>query len=217
MIRDRVKQLLGELPPGVVLVAAAKARTPSEVLEAVQAGVKTIGENYVQQTERAYELVGSQAEWHFIGRLQKNKTKKAVRLFDLIETVDSVELATEIDRRCAEIGKVMPVLIEINSGREPQKNGVMPEDAATLAGEISELKNIRVTGLMTIGPYSASPEDLRPYFAQTRQLFEKLKKLNLAGIEMKHLSMGMTDSYRIALEEGANMVRIGTAIFGARA
>ncbi len=214
MIRDRVKQLLGELPPGVTLVAAAKTRTPSEILEAVQAGVTVIGENYVQEAEHAYELVGNKVKWHFIGRLQKNKVKKAARLFDLIETVDSVELATEIDRRCAEIGKVMPVFIEINSGLEPQKNGVMPEDAATLVREISELKNIRVTGLMTIGPYSDNPEDLRPYFTRTRQLFEKL---NLTGTGMKHLSMGMTDSYRIALEEGANMVRIGTAIFGARA
>lgn len=216
MIVENVKKLLTELPPDVDLVAAAKSRTPSEVLAAVNAGVKIIGENYVQEAENAYGMVGKQAKWHFIGHLQKNKVRKAVNLFDLIETVDSLALARDIDQQCAVISKVMPVLIEINSGREPQKSGVLPEDAQTLTIEISRLKNIRLTGLMTIGPYSASPETLRPYFARTRELFELLTSLNLPGVEMKHLSMGMTDSYRIAIEEGANMVRIGTAIFGPR-
>jgi len=216
MIEENVKNLLTELPPGVALVAAAKSHEPYEVLAAVQAGIRIIGENYVQEAEPAYELVGRQAEWHFIGHLQKNKVKKAVGLFDLIETVDSLALAREIDRQCAEISKVMPVLIEINSGHESQKSGVLPEDTQTLAIEISQLKNIRLAGLMTIGPYSSNPETLRPHFARTRELFELLTHLNLSGVEMKHLSMGMTDSYRIAIEEGANMVRIGTAIFGAR-
>ncbi|MFH0941676.1 MAG: YggS family pyridoxal phosphate-dependent enzyme [Chloroflexota bacterium] len=216
MIGQNIKKLLGELPPGVVLVAVAKGRTPSEVLQAVRAGAKIIGENYVQEAECACEMVGRQAAWHLIGHLQKNKVKKAVRLFDLIQTVDSLALACEIDRRSAEIGKVMPVLIEINSGCEPQKSGVLPEDAPILAREMGKLKNVHLAGLMTIGPYSPCPEDLRPYFARTRALFDYLASLHLTGGEMQHLSMGMTDSYRIAIEEGANMVRIGTAIFGAR-
>jgi len=134
----------------------------------------------------------------------------------MIETVDSVELATEIDKRCAQIGKIMSVLIEINSGREAQKSGVLPENAEQLIREISHLQNIKVTGLMTMGPRFGNPEDSRPYFVETRKIFDQIKKLNLPDIEMRYLSMGMTNSYKIALEEGANMVRIGTRIFGER-
>jgi hypothetical protein len=142
--------------------------------------------------------------------------KKAVRIFDMIETVDSFELAKEIDKRCAQIGKVMPVLIEVNIAREEQKSGVLPEDTEKLLKEISTLPNIRVMGLMTMGPLSENPEDSRPYFAAMRKLFEQLKQLNLPNVEMKYLSMGMTNSYKIAPEEGANIVRIGTKIFGER-
>ncbi len=209
-------QILGELPGGVQLVAAVKARQPGEILEAVESGVKILGENYVQEAERAYEVVGNKAEWHFIGHLQKNKVKKAVRLFDMIETVDSLELAKEIDKRCAQIGKVMPVLVEINSGREEQKSGVFPEKTEQLAREISGLNNIRVMGLMTMGPRFGNPEDSRPYFVATKKIFEGIKKLNLPNIQMRYLSMGMTNSYKIALDEGANMVRIGSKIFGER-
>jgi len=216
MISENIKKLLSELPQGIELVAAAKARSPEEVLEAVMAGVKIIGENYVQEAERAYALVGSKARWHFIGHLQKNKVKKAVILFDMIETVDSYELAQEIDQRCQQIGKVMPILIEVNSGREQQKAGVLPENVESLMREISGFEYLRVMGLMTIGPFSEDPEDLKPYFVKTRQVFEEIKKLNLKNIEMRYLSMGMTDSYKIAIEEGANMVRIGTKIFSER-
>lgn len=216
MIRQNVTQILNELTNGVQLVAAAKTRQPEEILEAIEAGVKIIGENYVQETERAYEVVGNQVKWHFIGSLQKNKIKKAVRLFDMIETVDSTDLAREINKRCAQIGKVMPVLIEVNSGREKQKSGVLPENAEQLVKEISAFPNIRVTGLMTMGPRFGIPEDSRPYFVETRRIFEKMKKLNLPNVEMKYLSMGMTNSYKIAIEEGANIVRIGTKLFGER-
>ncbi len=215
-IRQSVIRILSELPPGVQLVAAAKTRKPEESLEAIEAGVKIIGQNYVQEAERAYELIGNKAKWHFIGHLQKNKVKKAVKIFDMIETVDSTELAREIDKRCAPIGKIMPVLIEINSGREKQKSGVFPEDTEQLARDISALPNIRIMGLMTMGPLAGDPEDSRPYFIETKKLFEKIRKLNLTNIEMKHLSMGMTNSYQVALEEGSNMVRIGTKIFGER-
>ncbi|MCK4273603.1 MAG: YggS family pyridoxal phosphate-dependent enzyme [Dehalococcoidales bacterium] len=215
-IKQNVRQILGELPAGVRLVAAAKTREPRETLEAVEAGVKIIGENYVQEAERAYQVVGDRVEWHFIGHLQKNKVKKAVDIFDMIETVDSIEIAGEIDKRCALAGKTMPVLIEINSGWETQKSGVYPEDAEHLIGEISTLKSIRVMGLMTMGPLGGRPEDSRPYFIETKKVFERIKQLNLPNVEMKYLSMGMTDSYRVALEEGANIVRIGSRIFGER-
>jgi pyridoxal phosphate enzyme (YggS family) len=215
-IKQNIKQLMSELPDGVQLVAAAKTREPHEILEAVAAGVTVIGENYLQEAVRAYELVGNKAKWHFIGHLQKNKVKKAVEIFDMIETVDSVEIAREIDKRCAQIGKIMPVLIEINSGRENQKAGAYPENAEQLVTEISTLNNIRVMGLMTMGPASGNPENSRPYFVETRKIFDRIKRLNLPHVEMKYLSMGMTNSYQIALEEGANIVRIGSKIFGER-
>lgn len=216
-IKQNIKQILSELPGGVQLVAAAKTREPQQVMEAVEAGINIIGENYVQEAERAYRVVGKKAVWHFIGHLQKNKVKKAVEIFDMIETVDSLEIAREIDKRCAQINKIMPVLIEINSGREEQKAGVLPEDAERLVKECSDLPNIRVMGLMTMGPRFGRPEDSRPFFVETRKIFAGTKELNLPNVEMKYLSMGMTNSYRIALEEGANIIRIGSKIFGERA
>ncbi len=205
------------MPPGVEVVAAAKTRRPEEVLEAVEAGIRIVGENYVQEAESAFSVVGTRARWHFIGHLQKNKVKKAVALFDMIETVDSVEIARDIDKRSSQTGKIMPVLIEINSGREPQKSGVLPEDAEELAREISGLGNIRLMGLMTMGPRFGNPEDSRPYFTQTKKVFDRLKELNLPHTEVRYLSMGMTNSYKVALEEGANIIRIGSKIFGSRA
>lgn len=220
-IKENVKEILAELPEGVLLVAAAKTRTPEEILEAVEAGVKIIGENYVQEAERKIAKIKNQIAklnvyWHFIGHLQKNKVKKAVKIFNMIETVDSIELAEEIDKRCAALGKIMPVLVEINSGREPQKAGVFPEDAEKLIREIAKHPNIRVQGLMTMGPMFGNPEEARPYFVETRKIFDKIKSLPIPNIEMKYLSMGMTNSYKVAMEEGANMVRIGTKIFGER-
>ena len=215
-IEQNVSQILSELPDGIQLVAAAKTREPQEILDAVESGIKIIGENYVQEAEKAYELVGNKAEWHFIGHLQKNKVKKAVKIFDMIETVDSIEIAGEIDKRCAQIGKIMPVLIEINSGREEQKAGIFPEDAEQLVKEISAFQNISVMGLMTMGPFFGEPEDFRPYFVETKKIFDIIKRLELPNVEMRYLSMGMTNSYNIALEEGANMVRIGTKLFGER-
>jgi pyridoxal phosphate enzyme (YggS family) len=212
-IKENVQKLLSELPDGVELVVAAKGRAAKEVLEAVEAGVKIIGENYVQEAERDYLAIENRAKWHCIGSLQKNKVKKAVRLFDVIQTVDSLEIAREIDKRCAQMGKVMPVLVEINSGREEQKSGVLPEDAEELIKALSALPNIKVAGLMTMGPRTGDPEESRPYFVTTRKLFERIKGLKIPNVEMKYLSMGMSNSYRIALEEGANMVRIGTKVF----
>jgi pyridoxal phosphate enzyme (YggS family) len=215
-IKQNVGQILNELPESVQLVAAAKTREPREILEAIEAGINIIGENYVQETERAYQVIGDRVKWHFIGHLQKNKIKRAAELFDMIETVDSIEIAREIDKRCAQIGKIMPVLIEINSGRETQKSGVYPENVEQLIAAVAALKNIRIMGLMTMGPLSGQPEDIRPYFTETKKIFDRVKKASLPNVEMKYLSMGMTNSYRMALEEGANIIRIGNKIFGER-
>jgi pyridoxal phosphate enzyme (YggS family) len=215
-ISVNVKAILAELPPGVELVAAAKTRTAAEVLEAIEAGVKIIGENYVQEAAGVFTAVGRRARWHFIGHLQTNKVKKAVGLFDLVETVDSIALGREIDKRSAAAAKTMDVLVEVNSGREPQKAGVLPEEAEPLVRSLAALPHLRVLGLMTMGPFEGDPEDSRPYFKETRRVWEELRALAVPGAEMRHLSMGMTNSWRVAVEEGATMVRIGTAIFGPR-
>ena len=215
-IAENVKSILREIPDDVALVAAAKTRKPEEILEAIQAGVNIIGENYLQEAEEAYAVIGDRVKWHFIGRLQKNKVKKVVKLFDMIETVDSLDIAHEIDKRCAQISKIMPVLIEVNSGRERQKTGIYPEDVMEMAKQISLHSSLKLMGLMTMGPMWGDPEESRPYFRETKRLFDKVKDLGLSDVQMRYLSMGMTNSYRIAIEEGANVVRIGTKIFGER-
>lgn len=217
MIRERVKAILQELPPNVQLVAAAKSRTPEEVRAAVEAGVKIIGENYVQEAAAAQAVVGREVKWHFIGHLQRNKVRRAVEIFDLIETVDSLRLGLEIDKRSRDRGKIMPVFVEINSGREPQKSGVLPEEAEELVRELARLPGLRIEGLMTMGPETGDPEDSRPFFRLTKDLFERFKELSIPNVAMVSLSMGMSHSYRVAIEEGATIVRLGTAIFGPRA
>jgi pyridoxal phosphate enzyme (YggS family) len=221
MISENVRRILAELPEGVELVAAAKERAPEEVLEAVDAGVRIIGENYIRDARKAHRVVGKRARWHFIGIPSRQKhdllRRKTLELFDMIETVDSIDIAAGIDRKCGDIGKVMPLLIEVNSGREAQKSGVLPDDAEGLIREIARLRHVRIVGLMTMGPRFGDPEDSRPYFVDTRKLFERIRGLRIANVEMKHLSMGMTNSYPVALQEGATMVRIGTKIFGERA
>lgn len=216
MIAENVKKILRELPPEVELEAAAKGHTPEEIEEAIRAGIKIIGENYLQEALEAKEKISLPARWHFIGHLQKNKVKKVVQIFDMIETIDSYDLAIEVNKRAKNIGKIMPVLIEINSGKEPQKAGIMPEETIDLIKKIGPLKNIKILGLMTMGPWLDNPEELRPYFALTRRLFEEITALNIPNVEMRYLSMGMSDSYHIAIEEGANLIRIGTKIFGPR-
>ena len=200
---------------------AAKARAPEEVEAALRAGVTHVGHNYVQEAERMIPAIEDpqlrdKVRWHMIGHLQKNKVKKAVRLFDMIETVDSWPLAELIDRRCAAIGKTMPVLVEINSGREASKTGVLPEEVDDLVRRLSDLQHIRVQGLMTMGPRFGNPEDARPYFRATKAAFDRLARANLPNIEMRYLSMGMSNSYQVAIEEGANIVRLCTVLFGER-
>jgi pyridoxal phosphate enzyme (YggS family) len=216
MIAANVARILEELPPGIELVAAAKSQPANKVLEAVAAGIRIIGENYVQDAVAHFAAIGSRVRWHFIGHLQKNKAKKAAEIFDMIETVDSQELGAELDKRCAALGKVLSVLVEVNSGREPQKSGVFPEGVESLVRELAAFGNLRVEGLMTMGPFEGDPEDARPYFRETRAVFDALKARSEPGVSMSRLSMGMTNSYRVALEEGATMLRIGTKIFGPR-
>ncbi|MDT8273767.1 MAG: YggS family pyridoxal phosphate-dependent enzyme [Desulfomonilia bacterium] len=215
-IRENVLRILGEIPEHVTVVAAAKSRSAEEIREALDAGITAIGENYLQESRAVIGAIGDRAVWHFIGHIQKNKVKNLVPLFDMIETLDSVELATMIDQHALRHDKIMPVLIEVNIAHEEQKAGVMPEDVKDLIRELYPLTNIRVQGLMTMGPFLDDPEGLRTYFRQIRTLFEEIRELAIPNVEMTHLSMGMSDSYRIAIEEGATMVRIGTQLFGPR-
>ncbi|MGM0622220.1 MAG: YggS family pyridoxal phosphate-dependent enzyme [Bacteroidota bacterium] len=215
-IQENVTGILQALPQGVLLVAAAKTRLPEEVKSAIHAGIQIIGYNYVQEAELLKQTIDEPVKWHMIGHLQRNKVKKAVRLFDMIETIDSVRLAKEVNKQCAKLDKIMPVLIEINSGKESNKTGVLPGNALALIQQINDLGNLQILGLMTMGPRFGNPKDARPYFKTTKALFEQIRKLEIPRVEMRYLSMGMSNSYQIAIEEGANMVRIGTRLFGAR-
>jgi pyridoxal phosphate enzyme (YggS family) len=215
-IAANVRRILETLPPGVILVAAAKERTPEEVEAALRAGVTHVGHNYVQEAERMVPAIKEKARWHMIGHLQKNKVKKAVGLFDMIETVDSWPLAELIDQHCAALSKTMPVLVEINSGREANKTGVLPDEMDDLVRHMSDLPHIHVQGLMTMGPRFGDPEDARPYFQATKAAFDRLTRAHIPNVEMRYLSMGMSNSYQVAIEEGANMVRLGTRLFGER-
>ena len=217
-IADRVRKLKATLPSHVELVAAAKTRSAAEVRATIEAGIRVIGHNYVQEAQSMIEQVGRQAAtWTFIGHLQRNKVKTAILLFDSIQTVDSIRLAEAIDKECHKIDRIMPILIEINAARESQKSGVAPEDAEDLIRALSKLGSIHVEGLMTMGPLVSDPENLRPIFRETKNLFDSIAGADIPGVEMTVLSMGMSASYAVAIEEGATMVRLGTTIFGPRA
>lgn len=223
-LEQRLRTIKGSLPPHVLLVAAAKTRTSTEVKTAIASGIAAIGYNYVQEAEMMLKALKEwesrepphQVQWHLIGHLQRNKAKKAVELFDMIETFDSLRIAEAVNSRCAAIGKVMPVLIEVNSGQESNKTGVLPDEVISLVRHIAELSHIRILGLMTMGPRFGNPEEARPYFRLTKGLFDKLAAENVPHAEMRYLSMGMSNSYKQAIEEGANIVRIGTELFGDR-
>jgi len=194
-------------------VAACKGRTHEQIVQAIAAGIKIIGQNYVQEAEDVFPKVDLPADWHFIGHLQKNKVKRALKIFSCIQSVDSFALAEEIDRQTGVIGKTVSVLIEVNVGGEKSKFGVAPEKAQEVITQISPLKNVKVNGLMAMEPPSENPEDARPYFKQMKQLFDGIKKSNIPNVEMRFLSMGMSSSYRVAIEEGSNMVRLGRVLF----
>jgi pyridoxal phosphate enzyme (YggS family) len=226
-ISTNYAKLRGEIPKGVTIVLSVKTRTVEQIEEAVDAGVTDIGQNYVQEAEQMYSALQKKAakvRWHMIGHLQTNKINKALRIFDVIQTVDSLEKAVAIDKRVEKTGKeIVPVYVELNIGSEFSKAGIKPaehepfeEYMEKLADGISALGHLKLVGLMTMGPRFGNPEDVRPYFKRTQKIFERIKALDLLNVDMKYLSMGMTNSYKVAVEEGSNMVRIGTAIFGKR-
>jgi len=218
-IKKNYIQIRESIPDDVRIVVAAKTQSAQNIKEVIEAGAKIIGENYVQEAQSVISKLGNLAKrvnWHMIGHLQTNKVKTAVKIFDMIETVDSLKLAVEIDRRCREINKIMSILIEINSGWERQKTGIFPEDCLNFIKSIYKLSNIKIMGLMTMGPRFGEPENSRKYFKETKKIFESLNRFNLSNVNMKYLSMGMSNTYRIAIEEGSNMVRPGSVIFGKR-
>ncbi len=215
------------IPEDVAIVVSCKTRTAEEIEEVINAGATDIGENYVQEAGQIYSTLRKKAaklRWHMIGHLQTNKINKTLRIFDVIQTVDSLGKAAAIDKRIEKARKqIMPVFVEINIGSEDSKAGIKPEEhepfeayIERLITDMSGFEHLSIEGLMTMGPRFGNPEDSRPYFARMRRIFKKIKGLDLANVDMKYLSMGMTNSYKVAVEEGSNMVRIGTAIFGER-
>lgn len=205
-------------PDQIVIVGATKYANPEQLREVVLSGLLDVGENRVQDAKQKFTALDDldvRVTKHMIGHLQTNKVKDAVALFDLIQSVDSSKLAEEIDKRASETNKVMDVLIEVNTSGEEQKFGIKKEEAVDLIKNISELKNIRILGLMTMAPFIQDQEVIRKCFSDLRAASEEIKDnfSDIENVEMKYLSMGMTDDYEIALEEGSNMVRIGRAIF----
>ena len=200
-------------PREIKLVAVSKTVETARIKEAIEAGVSILGENYVQEAQKKIEEIGRPIAWHFIGHLQTNKAKYAIRLFDMIHSIDSLPLAEELNRRAERAGQVMRVMIEVNLSGEATKFGAEEERAFDIARGILNFKNLSLEGLMTMPPYFESPELSRPYYIQLRALKEGMTR---KGILLKELSMGMSNDFEIAVEEGATYVRVGTAIFGSR-
>ncbi len=218
-VQDRIisaAKRAGRDPLSIQLIVVTKTVAVDRIREAVSAGAKVLGENRVQEAREKIEVLGRVAHWHLIGTLQANKAKYAVKLFDLIHSVDSLALAKEIDKQAAKTGKTQDILIEVNIAGEESKSGVVFKDALSLIREAAMLRNISIRGLMTMPPFSADPEDSRPYFKKLRELAANVAKENISGVSMKELSMGMSGDFEVAVEEGATMVRVGTAIFGQR-
>ena len=199
------------------LVAVSKTMPVEIVKEAIEIGMTDFGENYIQEArDKISTLAAHPVTWHFIGHLQSNKAKYAVRMFDLIHSVDSLKLARELDKYAKKIDKVQDILIQVNVAKEDTKSGVYSEDTLQLAKEIAHLDNVAVKGLMTMPPFFNAPDKVRPFFKALRQLHDQIKNENIPNIEMAQLSMGMTGDFEAAIAEGATMVRVGTAIFGER-
>lgn len=216
-LAERARQLKTMLPSHVEIVAAAKTRSSEDVREVIDAGITIIGHNYVQEAQAMIAHLGHDgASWTMIGHLQRNKVKTAISLFDSIQTVDSLRLAAAIDRECQKIGRIMPILIEVNAARESQKSGADPEDLVSLVREIAQFKSVKIQGLMTMGPLASDPESLRPVFRETKRLFDTIAAAHVPNVSMSVLSMGMSSSYGVAIEEGATMIRLGTTLFGPR-
>jgi hypothetical protein len=225
-LRDRVARVLdrvaraasrsGRTAESIRLVAVSKMHPVERVAEAYEAGLRVFGENYVREAEEKVRAVPD-AEWHLIGKLQTNKVRKAVSLFGWIQAIDSPRLLAEISRRCIEAGKTLPVLVEVNLAGEGSKAGIPPEEVQALLSSAAALPGVRVRGLMAIPPMTEDPEGSRPYFVRLRELLDRCASTGGAAGEMTELSMGMSSDFEAAIEEGATMVRVGTAIFGSRA
>ena len=206
----------GRSPDEVLLVAVSKAIDAERIRQAIAAGVPALGENRVQEAKGKISLLGRQVPWHLVGTLQTNKAKDAVLLFDLIHSLDRVELGQELDRRARSVSKVIEALVQVNLAGEATKGGFPPDDLKNALEALAPLTGIRVRGLMTIPPLAEDPEASRPWFRQLRELATFVNGWGLDRAEMTHLSMGMSGDFEVAVEEGATMVRIGTAIFGPR-
>lgn len=215
---DRELSRLGRTADSITVVAVSKTFPPATVVAAAGCGMTQFGENRVQEAAEKIPQVATASPigWHLIGHLQSNKAKDAVALFDLIQSVDSWHLADEVNRRAAAAGKRQNVLVQINTSGEDQKSGCMPWDVDELVADVVAMKNLRLMGLMTIGPLTDDEDDIATAFHDLRGIFDRFKSAELQGGEMRYCSMGMTDDWKIALAEGANMLRIGRAIFGER-
>lgn len=200
----------------IKLLAAAKSQSIDRIRAAVGEGVALIGENYVQEAQQKKPQLALAIEWHMIGHLQRNKAKAAVDLFDVIESLDSSPLARALDREGAKRGKMVRAFVEVNLGGEESKSGLSKDQVRVLLEEVAGLSHVAVEGLMTVPPFRHNPEDARRFFRELAELRERLAALVLPNVELKELSMGMTHDYAVAIEEGATIVRIGTALFGPR-
>ncbi len=204
-------------PDSIRLVAVSKTKPAEQVMAAIEAGVTTFGENYIQEArEKINTLSTHPVSWHFIGHLQTNKAKYVVKLFDLIHSVDTLKLAKEINRKAQKIDKIQQVLVQVNIAEEASKSGTREQDALELIQAISEMKNLSIQGLMTMPPFYNDPEKARPFFSALRILSNRIQEQAIPNVSMTELSMGMTGDFETAIQEGATLVRIGTAIFGQR-
>jgi hypothetical protein len=213
---DGAARRTGRKPEDITLVAVTKTYPAETIKQGIEAGIGIIGENRVQEAVQKYPQIGSGIEWHLIGHLQSNKAKKAVEIFSLIQSIDSVNLAREVGRRAGEIGKLQNILLEVNTSEEPQKYGFPTADVVKAVNELKDVTGIKVLGLMTVGPLTDDVEKVRKAFRKLRTVFDEISGMVFSNVEMKHLSMGMSGDFEIAIEQGSNMVRIGSAIFGAR-
>jgi PLP dependent protein len=218
-VKERIAKAaacVGRDPEGITLVAVTKTMPVERIREAIEAGQRVFGENRVQEAHAKVEAVGPDIQWHLIGHLQRNKVKFVCDLFDLIESVDSLPLAQDIDARAARRGIVMPILIQVNIGDETTKSGVAPEEALALVQQVAGLSHVAIRGLMCVPPAVELAEHSRPYFIELRTLAERIAAQHIPTVSMSALSMGMSHDFDVAIEEGATMVRVGSAIFGPR-
>ncbi len=218
-VRERIRRAAeraNRRPDEILLVGATKTVDVGTIREAIDAGVTVFGENRVQEAAPKITEIGDAAKWHFIGHLQRNKVKDAFELFEMVQSLDSLALAMEMEKRGTKLGRTIRVLVEVNVGAEETKFGTAADDTLDLVRSLAELPHLSVEGLMTIPPLFADPEESRPYCRALRRLRDEIESVGIPGISMGELSMGMTNDFEVAVEEGATMVRIGTALFGER-